>query len=340
ELLFSYPIRDMDVVLGKFLAAYTVFAAMIAPTAIYHYMLYELGAAEPGAALAGYLGLLLLGAAFISLGLFVSSLTENQIISAVVSLGILMLLWLVGWSASKVGSTLGKLLEYISLVQHFIGFARGVIDINLQNWDRRSVMRRKHSEITSQEEMIKILDSTNIGRMATVGADGYPYITPVNFVFYEGCIYFHCAQRGEKMDNLLRRPKVCFEVDVPLSYLEVRFNGDNLPCQTHQLYQSVIIRGLARVVPDGRLKMEVLNALVAKHEGHKDFILVQEDMPSYIACSVVEIKPEKMTGKADLIQNRPEEFRRDVARRLVERGLPGDVETARLLGFAPGAGQS
>ena len=57
-------------------------------------------------------------------------------------------------------------------------------------------MRRKHCEVTDPKEMTRILASTNIGRMATVDAEGYPYITPVNFAFHEGRVYFHCAPKG------------------------------------------------------------------------------------------------------------------------------------------------
>jgi len=71
-------------------------------------------------------------------------------------------------------------------------------------------MRRKDSEITEKAEMIRILESTNIGRLATIDKEGYPYITPVNFIFYDGCVYFHCALEGEKLNNIGRCPKVCF----------------------------------------------------------------------------------------------------------------------------------
>jgi hypothetical protein len=70
-------------------------------------------------------------------------------------------------------------------------------------------MRRKQCEITDPQEIQRILDATPIGRMASIGLDGYPYITPVNFVYYQGCIYFHCAPKGEKLQNIERDPKVC-----------------------------------------------------------------------------------------------------------------------------------
>ena len=194
-------------------------------------------------------------------------------------------------------------------------------------------MRRKHCEVTDPKEMTRILASTNVGRMATMDAEGYPYITPVNFVFHEGCVYFHCAPKGEKLDNLTRDPRVCFEVDVPLAYLEVGFNPERNPCRTHQLYHSLIIRGVARIVPDGELKTTALNALLAKHEGNRAFAAVTLDSPDNKACCVVEIRPEKMTAKSDLAQNRPPENRRFIAEKLAKRGLPGDLEAVRAMGF-------
>jgi uncharacterized protein len=194
-------------------------------------------------------------------------------------------------------------------------------------------MRRTHCEISERKRMIEILDSTNIGRLATVDNMGYPYITPVNFVFHNDGIYFHSAPKGEKLDNISRNPRVCFEVDVPLAYLEVSFNDRKHPCNTHQFFHSVVIRGRARVLPNGPLKTQALNALVAKHESGRPFTPVTEDMPDYRACVVVEIKPEKMTGKSDLAQNKPHEVRRKIAEHLAARGLDGDIKAVRDMGF-------
>jgi hypothetical protein len=194
-------------------------------------------------------------------------------------------------------------------------------------------MRRKHNEIKDPKEIVRILTSTNIGRMANTDAEGYPYIIPLNFVFYEGCVYFHCAPQGEKLDNLGRDPRVCFEVDLPLSYLEVSFNPDRNPCRTHQLYHSVIIRGLARVVPDGELKTSVLNALVAKHEGNQNLSAVTSDSTGYKACCVVEIKPQRIGGKSDLVQNKTHLEKAIIAQHLVERCLPGDLDAVRAMEY-------
>ncbi len=196
-----------------------------------------------------------------------------------------------------------------------------------------TLMRRAQCEIKDPEEIVRILNRCRIGRLATLDQEGYPYVTPVNFVFHKGCVYFHCAPQGEKLENMARDARVCFEVDEPLAYLEVAFNPQKSPCRTHQLYRCVIIRGTARVVPDGELKTEVLNALVAKHEGEKKFQEITQDLASYKACKVVEVRPERISGKADLLQGKPKELKEQIASHLMGRGLPGDLEAVRAMGL-------
>ncbi len=193
-------------------------------------------------------------------------------------------------------------------------------------------MRRSQSEVEDPQAIERILASTNIGRMATVGEDGYPYITPVNFVYFHGSIYFHCAPEGEKLDNIQRDGRVCFEVDVPLAYLDVGFDPTRPTCQLHQFYRSVVIRGMASVVENVSRKVDALNALVRKHEPHTPFEAVEARTPQVRACVVVEIRPERTTAKCDLAQGKGEEVRARIARYLAARGLPGDAETAEAMG--------
>jgi uncharacterized protein len=197
-------------------------------------------------------------------------------------------------------------------------------------------MRRKHCQITDSRELERILGSTTIGRLATNGVDGFPYVTPVNFVYYQGKIYFHCAAAGEKLDNVARDPKVCFEVDIPLAYLDAGANPERRVAKLHQLYHCVIIRGEAQVVPDGSLKTAALNALVDKHEAETPHELVTEEMPAYKACKVVEIMPVSLSAKSDLCQNKTPEERACLAQYLKNRNRPGDLETVAAMGFDPG----
>jgi uncharacterized protein len=197
-------------------------------------------------------------------------------------------------------------------------------------------MRRKHNEINDPREIDRILFSATIGRLATMGADGYPYVTPVNYVWYKGHIYFHCALVGEKLDNLARDAKVCFEVDIPLAYIDAGFDPKQRICRVHQFYHCVIIRGEARVVPDGSVKVAALNALIAAHEKGRKFDPVTAEMPEYKACAVVEIKPVLISAKSDLYQTQTAEERLALARYLKGRNRPGDRDTMAAMGFDAG----
>ena len=196
-------------------------------------------------------------------------------------------------------------------------------------------MRQKHCEATDPQEIERILGSTTIGRLATNGADGYPYVTQVNFVFHRGKIYFHCAPSGEKLDNLTIDPKVCFEVDIPLAYIDAGFEREGPICRLHQFYHCVIIRGEARVVPDGPEKITALNALIAKHEPGLEFEPINAEMPAYKACKVVEVTPVSISAKSDLWQKKTPEVRTALARYLQARKRPGDLETVAAMGFTP-----
>jgi nitroimidazol reductase NimA-like FMN-containing flavoprotein (pyridoxamine 5'-phosphate oxidase superfamily) len=196
-------------------------------------------------------------------------------------------------------------------------------------------MRRKHSEVSDKREIERVLGSTNIGRLATTGSDGYPYVTPVNFVYYRGNIYFHSAPAGEKLDNIARDSRVCFEVDVPLAHLDMSLEQERRGCKLHQFHHCVIIRGEASVVPDGPLKTAALNALVAKHEPGARLEPVTEDLPAYGACNVIQIRPATITAKSDLAQNKTPEERLATARYLKRRNGPVDLETVRAMGFEP-----
>jgi ABC-2 type transport system permease protein len=129
ELLLTSPLRSTETMLGKYFAAMVLYAALIGCTFIYQIILFSHGKPEIGQILSSYLGLLLMGGAFIAVGIFVSSLTENQIVAGFVTIILLLLFWVLGWAADFAGPVLGSILGYISLLTHFDEFAKGVIDI-------------------------------------------------------------------------------------------------------------------------------------------------------------------------------------------------------------------
>jgi ABC-2 type transport system permease protein len=127
ELLLTYPVRDLAAVLAKFAACLAVYLLMLGLTALYPVLLVIFARPEVGPILSGYLGLFLLGAAFIALGALASSLTENQIVAAAISFGALLILWVLGWSSQFAGSGAGWLLSHLSLLEHFDSFPKGII---------------------------------------------------------------------------------------------------------------------------------------------------------------------------------------------------------------------
>lgn len=128
ELLLTYPIRDIETVLGKFFACLLVFMIMLGLTLVYPLFLAFFAPIEFGPLLASYLGLFLMGSAFIALGLLASSLTSNQIVAAVISFGALLIFWVIGFSAQSAGPVLGGILSHLSLLEHFETFSKGIID--------------------------------------------------------------------------------------------------------------------------------------------------------------------------------------------------------------------
>ena len=128
ELLLTAPVRDWEVVLGKYIASYLILIATLAFTLYYVILLYKFGEPDTGPVLTGYLGLLLHGGAGLAIGLLGSSLSGNQVVAAVVGIAILLMLEFVDRVAVLVGGTAGDVLNGFSLNVHAADFTRGVID--------------------------------------------------------------------------------------------------------------------------------------------------------------------------------------------------------------------
>src|SRR5947209_6759554 len=130
ELLMTSPVTDLEIVLGKFFASLTLLVIMLLPTAIgFAYMLHHSEPAAPWRVLGSeYLGVLLLGGTLLALGSFFSSLTESQLIAAVLSFGAILLLWVLDFGTQTATSAWASTLEYLSVFRHYDDFTRGVID--------------------------------------------------------------------------------------------------------------------------------------------------------------------------------------------------------------------
>lgn len=130
ELLLTYPVTDLAVLFGKFLASALLLLIMLAGTFPFLALLFGLGNPDPGTLLSGYLGLLLMGAAFMAMGIFISSLTENQIVAAAVSFGSALLFWILSWSSTLSGETVGAVLRQLSILEHLESFNKGILALS------------------------------------------------------------------------------------------------------------------------------------------------------------------------------------------------------------------
>lgn len=128
ELLLTSPVTDAEITLGKFLGAVGVYGGLLLVSMIPVLILFGLGEPEWRPVASGYIGLLLLGSCFLALGLFVSSTTSNQVIAGAVTFVLALLFWIINWFADSAGPTMGAVLNYLSVTQHFDDFSKGVID--------------------------------------------------------------------------------------------------------------------------------------------------------------------------------------------------------------------
>jgi len=129
ELLLTSPISPAEIIAGKFLACFTLYLVLILLTVQYPMVLSAYSTEfDMGPVYSGYIGLILLGAAFISMGLFASTLTENQIIAAMVSFGGLVLFWIFGWAKNAFDNAFGEILGNLSIFDRYAEFLRGIVD--------------------------------------------------------------------------------------------------------------------------------------------------------------------------------------------------------------------
>ena len=130
ELLLTSPLTDTQIVLGKFFGAVALYALMLAVTWIHIGILFIYGNPEWKPILSGYLGLLLMGASFLSIGLLISSLTKNQIVAGMGTFAVLLLLWTMNWMSESAGPAMQKVLSALSITDHFDDFSKGVIALS------------------------------------------------------------------------------------------------------------------------------------------------------------------------------------------------------------------
>tara|TARA_B100001123_G_scaffold284207_1_gene316672 strand:+ start:411 stop:1178 length:768 start_codon:yes stop_codon:yes gene_type:complete len=128
RLLLSSPVQLKEIILGKFLACMIVIMLMVFLSSYSIGFLFAIGEPDLGPILTGYLGILLMASCYVSVGVFASSLTENQIVAAVITFGFSLFMWVIGWGAQATDSATGQVLQYLSIIEHMDRFLKGMVD--------------------------------------------------------------------------------------------------------------------------------------------------------------------------------------------------------------------
>lgn len=136
ELLMTAPIRSIDIVLGKFFAGLVILAVVIGIIAFFPIALSFFSSSMTGSGgiewqtvISGLVGLFLMGAAFLAIGLFISALTDSQVVAAIITFFVLLLTWVVNWKAGDMEGAWREVMIYLSSVGHLVSFARGIVDL-------------------------------------------------------------------------------------------------------------------------------------------------------------------------------------------------------------------
>lgn len=128
ELLYTYPIKDSEIVVGKYLAALGLLGVLIACTVVYAFTIGSLGNMDSGQAVAGYIGLILMAASYLAIGVFASSVTDNQIVAFILALFISFFFFIADKILFFLPGGIAGIFEYLAIEYHFQNVARGVID--------------------------------------------------------------------------------------------------------------------------------------------------------------------------------------------------------------------
>jgi ABC-2 type transport system permease protein len=129
ELLLTSPVRDFDIILGKWLAAMLLYACMLGISMLNLAVVFVLSTPDWQAMAVSYLGLLLMGGTFFALGAFISTLTKNQIVAGALTFGLFLMLYVLNWVNSYSTSVIGKICQYVAIAPHFEQFNKGVIEL-------------------------------------------------------------------------------------------------------------------------------------------------------------------------------------------------------------------
>jgi len=196
-------------------------------------------------------------------------------------------------------------------------------------------MRRKEFAVDDREAIESFLREMDYGFLGTINEAGEPRVLPLNFVWLNGCIYFHGSRAGEKMRSMAADSRVCFTVAKPYARIPSYWSDPELACPATVYFKSVLITGRAEDVTDPAEKAEALSAFMRKLQPEGGYAPIDPADERYArqlaGTAVVKITPDAVTAKFKFGQNMKGDKRQAVVDRLLERDGPLDRETAELM---------
>ena len=189
-------------------------------------------------------------------------------------------------------------------------------------------------EIKSKEKIIEFLSSESTGRIASIDANGFPQIVPMNFVFINDVVYMHSHIRGEKLGNIKRNDKVGFEVDRSLEFLPSYFFDPTDASLADTLYISVVMKGICTIVEDKEEKTLALNGLMKKYQPEGGYEPMNPEMEVLNEVAVIKVTPQTMRGKYKIGQNLKDSEKRQLAENIFKRNSKTARNTLEIMGFS------
>jgi nitroimidazol reductase NimA-like FMN-containing flavoprotein (pyridoxamine 5'-phosphate oxidase superfamily) len=215
-------------------------------------------------------------------------------------------------------------------------------------YDGGAMQLVKKLEIQSKHKIIEFLNSEPVGRIASIDANGYPQVIPMNFVYVQAndplirsrriikldAVYMHSHPFGEKLDNIKGNSKVGFEVDRHICFLPSYYFHPSDASQADTLYISVVIKGNAMLVEDNKEKADALNSLMEKYQKEGKYESLDPYLPSVHDVTVIKIVPEGMRGKYKIGQHWAPAYRLKMARNIIDReGKKRAKEILNIIGI-------
>ena len=193
-------------------------------------------------------------------------------------------------------------------------------------------MRRAEFDIKDKHSINEVLEACEYGTLSLIN-NNKPYCVALNFVYFEGSIYFHGSSEGKKIESIKENSNGAFLVVNPYSIIPSHFFDTLAACPATQFFASVFIEGTLSFVEDGNEKAKILNALMKKFQSEDSFEKIAYDKAMYTKMidkvTVIELKPENISCKIKVGQNLNDEKRDKLFEKLGNRASRVDIKTIK-----------